>query len=76
MGDTFLNVAIRQLKAATANLVNVGLIGDAAFYGVSIHRNTGQLLIEKSLKYDHAAFLRIQHKFEGTQALSAVAAEI
>ena len=65
-----------DLRAATANLVNTALIGDASFYGISIHRTSGPLLIEKSLRYDNAVFLRIQHKFSGAESLAAIAAKI
>jgi hypothetical protein len=64
----------KDLKAASAKLVNTSLVGEAAFYGISIHRNTGPLLIEKSLKYENAIFLRIQHQFPGDESFASIAA--
>ncbi len=63
-----------DLSAASANLVNTSLLGEANFYGVSVNRATGALLIEKSLKYDNAVFLRIQHKFSGAEPFATIAA--
>jgi len=62
-----------DLTAATAELVNTALFGQADFYGVSINRHTGQLLIEKSVKYENAAFVRVQHRFSGGEAFSVIA---
>lgn len=62
-----------DLTAASANLVNTSLLGEATFYGVSINRLSGALLIEKSLKYDNAVFLRIHHKFSGGEPFATVA---
>lgn len=64
----------KDLKDASAKLVNTSLLGEATFYGVSIHRNTGPLLIEKSLKYENAIFLRIQHQFAGNESFASIAA--
>jgi hypothetical protein len=63
-----------NLTAASARLVNTSLLGDAAFYGLSISRSNGTLLIEKSQKYNNAVFLRIQHKFSGGDPFATVAA--
>jgi hypothetical protein len=65
-----------DLRAASAKLVNTSLLGDAAFYGISIYRETGTLLIEKSLKYDDAIFLRVQHRFSGHEPFAVIAAAI
>ncbi len=65
-----------DLKAESAKLVNPALLGDAAFYGISIYRETGTLLIEKSLKYQDAIFLRIQHRFLGQEPFAVIAAAI
>lgn len=65
-----------DLKALSAKLVNTSILGDATFYGISIFRETGPLLIEKSLKYDNGVFFRIQHKFGGTEAFAAIAAAL
>lgn len=65
-----------DLRAASARLVNTALLGEAAFYGISIYRETGTLLIEKSLKYEHAIFVRIQRRFSGHEPFSAIAAAI
>jgi hypothetical protein len=63
-----------DLKAASANLVNTSLLGDAVFYGISMYRETGPLLIEKSLKYDDGIFLRIQHRFSSHEPFAVIAA--
>ncbi len=65
-----------DLKAASAKLVNTSLLGEAVFYGISIYRETGPLLIERSLKYESGVFFRIQHRFSGHEPFAVVAATI
>jgi hypothetical protein len=63
-----------DLRSASAKLVNTSLVGEATFYGISIHRATGFLLIEKSLKYENAIFLRVQHRFSANETFASIAA--
>ncbi len=65
-----------NLGTVTASLVRPDLLGDANFYGISLHRSTGTVIIDKSLRYEHAAFVRIQRRFLGEDSLAHVAAAI
>ena len=62
-----------DLKAATAALVKQELLGDAEFYGISLHRDAGTVLIEKSVRYDHAAFVRLQRRFSQNESIVQIA---
>jgi hypothetical protein len=62
-----------RFEEATASLVNRKAVGDYDFYGVSLHRHEQTLLIEKSLKHRNAAFIRIQHQFQGSVLFAEIA---
>jgi hypothetical protein len=62
-----------DFKVKTARLVNGDLPGDALFCGVSLHRADGALIIDKSLKYPNAAFVRIERTHRGDAVFSDVA---
>jgi hypothetical protein len=57
----------------TSLLVNQSLIGEADFCGTSMYRDNGSTVIDKSLRYDRAAFIRIQRKFGGTLSFAEIA---
>lgn len=65
-----------DFRAATALLVNESLVGDSLFCGVSIHRGDSALIIDKSLRYEGAAFVRLQRRFPGDATFSDVASRI
>ena len=58
---------------ATSALVDVSTVGKSLFYGISLHRSDGTLVIDKSLKYEGAAFVRLQRQFSGDASFSEVA---
>lgn len=62
--------------ASTALLVNQRLVGESLFYGISLHRTDGALIIDKSLRYEGAAFVRIQRRFSGNVPFSEVASKM
>lgn len=60
----------------TASLVNRDVVGECLFYGVSLHRNNGALIIDKSLRYEGAAFVRLQRRFAGDVQFAEIAAQL
>jgi hypothetical protein len=54
-----------DFKKRTASLVSENLVGECLFYGISLHRNDSVLIIDKSLKHEGAAFIRLQRGFPG-----------
>ena len=61
LGEASLNVEIRQLRATI---------------GLSLERENGQLLVEKSVRHSDAAFFRIQLRFDGAASLATIAAKL
>ncbi len=49
----------------TASLVNREALGEYLFYGVSLYRSDGALVVDKSLRHEGAAFVRLQRRFAG-----------
>ena len=62
--------------ASTALLVNQSLLGESQFYGISLHRAGSALVIDRSLRYDGAAFVRIQRQLPEDATFSDVASRI
>lgn len=60
----------------TASLVNGNVVGECLFCGVSLYKSDGALVIDKSLRYEGAAFVRLQRRFAGDALLSDVAAQL
>ena len=60
----------------TASLVNSSLLGEAEFCGVSLHRDKQVIVIDKSLKYERAAFVRLERTFSGDTFFSEVASAL
>jgi len=54
-----------DFQTTTSLLVNKDLVGEALFHGISLHRADSSLIIEKSVKYDGAVFVRLQRTFAG-----------
>jgi hypothetical protein len=54
-----------DFRASTTALVNKDLLGEALFYGVSRHGSESSLMLDKSLKYEHAAFVRLFRTVSG-----------
>jgi hypothetical protein len=52
----------------TAALVNKEVLGEAAFFGISLYRTDSTLLIDKSLRHAGAVFIRLQRIFAGDAA--------
>lgn len=46
-----------------AALVNTKALGSASMYGVSMYRDDASIVLDKSLKYQNALFLRLYRKF-------------
>ncbi len=61
---------------ATACLVNKDALGEYLFYGVSLYRSDGALVVDKSLKHEGAAFLRLQRRFAGDVPFAEIASRI
>lgn len=62
-----------DFRVTTASLINPQVVGDSLFCGIALHRSDGSLMIDKSLRYDHAAFVRLQRRFPGGVRFSDVA---
>jgi hypothetical protein len=65
-----------DFRTATASLVNKEKIGESLFYGVSLYKSDGALVIDKSQRHEGAAFVRIQRRFAGDALFAEVAAEL
>lgn len=65
-----------DFRAATASLVNAEKLGEGLFYGVSVHKNDKALVIDKSARYEGAAFVRVQRTFTGDTRLMEVAGDL
>ena len=68
-----VTVESAPLKDLTSVLVNRDVLGEAEFYGISVHRGDGSLIIDKSLRYERAAFVRVQRTFSGAQPFAEIA---
>lgn len=62
-----------SLKEKTAQLVRPDVLGDADFYGISAYREDGYTLIDKSVRHEGAAFIRLQKKFPGNMKFAEIA---
>lgn len=62
-----------DLRQMTSKLVNKELLGDAEFFGISLHQKEGSIVVDKSLRYEKAAFIRIQRTFPGTASFAEIA---
>jgi hypothetical protein len=60
----------------TGALVNKEAVGECLFYGLSLHRSDRTLIIDKSLIYEAAAFVRLQRKFAGGARFAEVASQL
>jgi len=65
-----------DLKKTSANLVNHELLGDAEFFGISLHQKGGSIVIDKSLRYENAAFVRLQRTFPGVMRFAEIAPQV
>ncbi|HEY2467768.1 MAG TPA: hypothetical protein VGI45_07990 [Terracidiphilus sp.] len=65
-----------DLRGMTSKLVNRELLGDAEFFGISLHQKEGSIVIDKSLRYERAAFIRIQRAFPGDMSFAEIAPQI
>ncbi len=57
----------------TAELVRRDAFGDCVFYGISLHRSDGVITIDKSLRYEGAAFVRLERRFSGDTGFADIA---
>ncbi len=60
----------------TANLVRKDALGDGVFYGLSRYTRDAVLTIDKSVRYEGAAFVRLQRTFPGDALLADVALQL
>lgn len=60
----------------TAGLVREDLLDGGFFWGVSIHGSEGVLVIDRSLRYDGAAFVRLQRRSGGGTPLADIARQL
>ena len=65
-----------DFQAATALLVNKKKMGEGIFYGVSVYESDRSMVIDRSARYEGAAFVRIQRNFAGEVPFAEVAGEL
>lgn len=65
-----------DFRLSSSALINPRLSSEAEFCGVSVHRSDSTLIIDKSLRYPGAAFVRLQRRFTGDTEFTAVAKQI
>ena len=63
-----------NLSVLTARLVNVDVLGTARMYGIALYREDSSLVMDKSLRYDGAVFIRLNRAFSGSASFSEIAA--
>lgn len=61
---------------STASLINPDIAAKALFSGISLHRSDGVLVIDKSLRYVGAAFVRLQRRFPAETPFSEIASRL
>jgi hypothetical protein len=62
-----------DLREKTSQLVKRELLGEAVFYGISLHHEHSSVVIDKSLRYEGAAFIRLQRSFHGALTFAEIA---
>lgn len=65
-----------DFRTATSALVNPSAVGEWLFYGVGLYGADNSLVIDKSLRHEGAAFVRLQRKYAGNAALADIAARL
>jgi hypothetical protein len=65
-----------DFRETTAAFVNKNVVGDCLFYGVSLHRTDSALIIDKSLRHEGAAFIRLQRRFATDTLFAEIAARM
>lgn len=65
-----------DFRMNSAMLINPKLSNEAVFCGVSVHRRDSTMIIDKSLKYPGAAFVRLQRLFGGDVDFAGVAKQM
>jgi len=62
-----------NLADVTGALFDRNKVGNHSFYGVSLHESDGVLIVDKSLRHENAAFVRLQRRFEGGVIFTQIA---
>jgi hypothetical protein len=65
-----------NLHEKTSQLVNREALGEATFYGLSLYHEHGSTVIDKSLRYEGAAFIRLTRSFAGTLTFAEIAPQL
>jgi hypothetical protein len=60
----------------TAELVRTDALGSGDFYGISVYASDHVTTIDRSLRYEGAAFVRLQRTFAGNTILGDVALQL
>jgi hypothetical protein len=71
-----VNPGAVDFKLKSAMLIDPKLSMNAEFCGISVHRRDSTLIIDKSLKYPGAAFVRLQRLFGGNVDFSGIAKQM
>lgn len=65
-----------SLREKTSHLVNGGRLGEADFFGISLYRENYSVVIDKSMRHDKAAYIRIQRTFDGQLTFAEIAPQL
>jgi hypothetical protein len=65
-----------SLANKTSKLVNHDRLGSADFFGVSLYREDYSLVIDKSMRHEGAAYIRIQRTFNGEFTFAEIAPQL
>lgn len=65
-----------SLKEKTSHLVNSKRLGEADFFGISLYQENYSVVIDKSLRVDGAAYIRIQRTFSGLLSFAEIAPQL
>ncbi len=66
----------QDLQGVMRQFVNVEKLGSAEMYGLSVYRNDSSWVIDKSLRYEKAYFIRLNRTFEPSLGFSEIAMSI
>jgi hypothetical protein len=65
-----------SLREKTSHLINGDRLGEADFFGISLYRENYSVVIDKSMRHDKAAYIRIQRTFDGQLTFAEIAPQL
>ena len=63
----------RSFRGLMSALVNTGSLGPAEMYGISVYQDSSSFVIDKSVRYEDAVFVRLHRRFSPSTSFSEIA---